>query len=853
MMFLGRKHCRLKLCALGGGRSALRQCFAAGSIPVNTDTKIMTSSSNFIDVAIALPVYNTFTYSIPANLSELVSIGKRVLVPFGRRRVTGYMLGYCQEDHQKEIKHILDVLDETPLFPASQIPFFKWTADYYLHPIGDVIKSALPKGLNLYDFVVIAITAKGRHALDADSVTPLEREVLSVLEKNPLRFKSLCRILHQDIPNALIYAMERRGLIVSKRELKSQTVKTKMERYASLCSSDAAAEMLSAPRRKIIATLQEKGEMPVRSLKKVVPSAARILNSLAKAGYVSMVNKRVYRDPFGEPIRPDKAHILTGEQQNVVSKITKHLGKGFATCLLTGVTGSGKTEVYMQLAAEAVKQGFPVLVLVPEIALISQMERRFRARFGECIAVLHSGLSAGERYDQWLRITRQEVTIAIGARSAVFAPFADTGLIIVDEEHDTSYKQDSGLHYNARDLAVVRAKLNNGIAVLGSATPSLQSYHNVITKKFMQATLQQRVEKRPLPEITVVDLRNSRDTRGFRRFITPVLHKAITETLQNGEQVLLFLNRRGFAGYPVCSVCGESIKCKNCDIALTMHQDSNAYKCHYCGFTLSAATHCSSCRSDKIRLLGLGTEKVEAAVKALFPEARVARMDRDTTARKGSIIKLLKELREHTIDIMVGTQMVAKGHDYPNITLVGIICADLSLNFPDFRAGERTFQILAQVAGRAGRGEIPGRVILQTYNPDHFSIQSATEQDFKQFYNQEISFRQALDYPPFSRMVQLKIAGKDAEKTRQQALDIGNLCDVLLKNDTQLKKHIEILGPVEAPLPKIARRYRWQVLLKSQKVKSLHRLLYRLLFENKKIVSNRSVKVVVDVDPYFMM
>jgi len=813
----------------------------------------MTSSPTYIDVAIALPVYNTFTYSVPENLAKLVSIGKRVLVPFGRRRVTGYMLGYCQDDHQKDIKHVLDVLDEEPLFPASLIPFFKWTADYYLHPIGDVIKSALPKGLNLYDFVVIAITAKGEHALGVDSVTPLEKDILNLLTKNPLRFKNLCRTLNQDLPNSLIYAMERRGLIVGKRELKGQTVKPKTERYVSLLSSDVAAEMLSAPRRKIIAALQEKGEMSVQSLKAVVPSAPRIINSLEKAGYISIFKKEVYRDPFGEPISPDNAHILTGEQQKVVSRITKFLGKGFSTCLLTGVTGSGKTEVYMQLAAEAVKQGFSVLVLVPEIALISQMERRFRARFGECIAVLHSGLSAGERYDQWLRITRQEVTIAIGARSAVFAPFADTGLVIVDEEHDTSYKQDSGLRYNARDLAVVRAKLNNGIAVLGSATPSVQSYHNVITKKFMQATLKQRVEKRPMPEITVVDLRKSRDTRGFRRFITPQLQKAIAETLQNGEQALLFLNRRGFASYPVCSACGESIKCKNCDIALTMHQDTNVYKCHYCGFTMSSTAHCTSCRSDKIMLLGLGTEKVEAAVKALFPEARVARMDRDTTSRKGSIIKLLKELRNQTIDIMVGTQMVAKGHDYPNITLVGIICADLSLNFPDFRAGERTFQLLAQVAGRAGRGEIPGRVILQTYNPNHFSILSAKDQDFKKFYNQEIRFRQTLNYPPFSRMVQLKISGKDEKKTRQQALGIGNLCDVLLNNDTQLKKSIEVLGPIEAPLPRIAGRYRWQILLKSHKVKPLHQLLHRLLFENKKKISNRSVKVVVDVDPFFMM
>jgi len=813
----------------------------------------MTPSAAYIDVAIALPVFKTFTYGVPENLVPQVSIGKRVLVPFGRRRVTGYILGSGRDNRPKDIKLVLDVLDETPLFPASMIPFFRWTSDYYVHPIGDVIKNALPKGLNLYDYVLLGITETGEQVLCEDSVTPLEKDILNLLTENPCRFKTLCRSLNQDIPNSLIYAMERRGLIAGQRKLKGGTVKPKMERHVSLLDSEASTEMLSAARRKIMAAIRDNGEISVQRLKTLVPSAPRIINSLAKAGYVSIFKKRVYRDPFGEPIRPDNAHTLTGEQKRVVAKVLKFIGKEFATCLLSGVTGSGKTEVYLQLTAEAVRRGFSVLILVPEIALISQMESRFRARFGECIAVLHSGLSAGERYDQWLRIARQEVAIAIGARSAIFAPFSGTGIIIVDEEHDTSYKQDSGLRYNARDLAVVRAKLNNGIALLGSATPSVQSYYNVMTKKFRPATLKERVEKRPLPSITVVDLRKSRDTRGIRRFITPKLQRALEETLQKGEQALLFLNRRGFASYPVCAACGESIRCKHCDIALTMHQEAKAYKCHYCGFTLSSTARCSGCRSSKIRLLGLGTEKVEAAVKALFPDARVARMDRDTTSRKGSIIKLLKALRNQTVDIMVGTQMIAKGHDYPNITLVGIICADLSLNFPDFRACERTFQLLAQVAGRAGRGDRPGRVILQTYNPDHFSILAATEQDFKKFYNQEIRFRQALNYPPFSRMVQLKISGKDEQKTRRHATSIGNLCHALIRNDSRLVKEIEVLGPIEAPLPKIAGRYRWQILLKGHKVKPLHRLLHRLIHDNKATMSSRNVKVAVDIDPFFMM
>jgi primosomal protein N' (replication factor Y) len=813
----------------------------------------MASSLTFIEVAIALPVYNTYTYSVPETLHELVATGKRVLVPFGRRRVTGYILGSAKDADQEGIKTVLDILDENPLFPSSMTPFFRWTADYYLHPIGDVIKCALPGGLTLYDFFTIAITEKGEDALLNNSAASFENQILNRLKTGPCRFKDLNKDLNHHIPNALIHSMEKRGIIVCDRTLKGGATKPKMERYVSLLASDISMEQLSDSRKKIIETLKTCDEISVKKLQERVPSASRLIKSLESDGHVLIFQKKVYRDPFGEPISPDTAHTLTEEQKNVIHTVTESLGRKFTTCLLAGVTGSGKTEVYMQLAATTISMGHSVLVLVPEIALISQMERRFRARFGECVAVLHSGLSAGERYDQWMRIACHEAMITIGARSAVFAPFEKIGIIIVDEEHDPSYKQEGGLRYNARDLAVVRAKLNHGVALLGSATPSIQSYYNTTIEKFKAVTLKNRIEKRPLAEITVVDLCKIRDSRGIRRFITPELHREMKATLDRGEQVLLFLNRRGFASYPVCSACGSAIRCKNCDISLTLHQKINAYKCHYCGYTSASTSHCTSCGSGKILQLGMGTEKVEAAVTSLFPDARTTRMDRDTTQRKGSILKMLKGLRNQTIDILVGTQMVAKGHDFPNITLVGIICADLSLNFPDFRAGERTFQLLAQVAGRAGRGAAPGRVILQTYNPNHFAILSATHQDFEAFYNQEISFRKSLNYPPFSRMVQLKISGKDREKTRQHAQAIGTLCHILKKNNHSFLKSVEILGPIEASLPKIAKRYRWQILLKCPSIKQLHRFLHQIWFENKANISTRDVNVVLDVDPFSMM
>jgi len=769
--------------------------------------------------------------------------------------VTGYILGSCKKTTRSEIeiKSILDILDEKPLFPSSIVPFFRWISEYYIYPIGEVIKSALPSGLNLYEYAVISITEDGKNVLKDNSVPPIQREILSSLESESCRQKNLCKIINKNIPNSLIQTMENLGLIISKRELKGGRTRPKLERYVLLTSSEIAIKELSAPKMKIIDALKEEGELSVKKLKELVPSALGLIKSLENKGYISTIKKRVYRDPFGESIETDSAHILTKEQEQAISKVVTSLNKEFSTFLLAGVTGSGKTEVYMRIAAEAIKKNCKVLVLVPEIALISQMERRFRARFGECIAVLHSGLSAGERYDQWMRIASGEATIAIGARSAIFAPFDNVGIIIVDEEHDTSYKQEGGLCYNARDLAVVRAKLNNGVALLGSATPSIQSYYNVTINKFTELTLRKRIKKRPLPEITIIDLRKIRDYRGVKKFISSELHEAMKETLERGEQILLFLNRRGFASFPVCASCGKAIRCKNCDISLTFHKGANAYKCHYCGFTLASTSNCPTCGSAGIKLLGLGTEKIEAAVKSLFPDAKTARMDRDTTTRKGSVLKLLKGLKNNTIDILVGTQMIAKGHDFPNITLVGIICADLSLSLPDFRAGERTFQLLAQVSGRAGRGNVPGRVILQTFNPEHFSILSAKTQDFKVFYNKEIHFRKSLRYPPFSRMVQIKISGNDKEKTRQHALAVGNLCNTLKNNNKSFIKTIEVLGPIEAPLPRIAKQYRWQILLKSLSVKELHSLIHLMMFRNSSKFYRQKVKVVVDMDPFFMM
>jgi len=824
---------------------------------VMTTLSDQSKSCSFVEVAAALPVYCTYTYSVPDHLRSLAVSGKRVLAPFGHRKITAYILGFDDRIPDIHVKAILDILDEKPLFPHNMIPFFKWMAQYYKCPIGEVIKTALPGGLNLYEHKMVEMTGQGQSALELNLPSPEETKILQLLCRlnKPASMNQLNRLLKQTISPVLTQGMEAHGWINTRKILRGGTTKHRTVKYVSLMDSNHLwkGKKIGSAKEKLLDMVKEHGEMSLEVLKENFSSVNRHVKDLQKDGILSVLLKKEYRDPLGGSIAKDCPPKLNREQEEVVSNVLEKAADGFGTFLLTGVTGSGKTEVYLHLADEIISQGKSVLILVPEIALISQMVRRFRARFGDSLAVLHSGLSDGERFDQWDKIASEKVRIAIGARSAIFAPFQNPGLIIVDEEHDTSYKQETRFRYNARDLAVVRAKQNDCIAILGSATPSVQSYYNVKTGKYQELVLKHRIEKRPLATTTIVDLRGKQSGRGFKRFIAPELFKAMKETLAKKEQVLLFLNRRGFASYPVCATCGAALKCKNCEITLTLHKSVNCFKCHFCGYSAASSSNCPACGSSNIMHLGLGTEKVEEIVKSMFPDARTVRMDHDTTRRKGALLNILRDLKNQKIDILIGTQMVAKGHDFPNITLVGIVCADLSLSFPDFRAGERTFQVLTQVAGRAGRGQIPGEVILQTYNPNHFSILAARDQDFKRFYNHEINFRKVLSYPPFSRLVQLSISGKDKQQTKVFAVDFGDFLKNLQHSDLLFTNNVEIFGPIEAPMSKIAQNYRWQILLKSIKSMPLHGFVNRLVHQNSTWLNNRLVKVAIDIDPYMML
>ena len=811
------------------------------------------SKENIIEVAVALPVHGTFTYAVPDNLAGMTATGKRIIVPFGRRRTTGYVLGAPDEPGDMNLKKILDVLDSSPLFPASMVPFFKWISDYYMYPIGQVIQHALPGGLTAAEQNVLAITPRGCRFLVQGIMTATEKKVLSALQKEPLGLRTLEKRIRQPLPRAITIAMLDRGWISREKKLKGGQTQPRTEKFVSLPEKKIDPEKLSQTRKKIIACLEGKHDVSLKELKNIVPTAPQIVKAMASSGQVRVDQRQVYRDPFGEPVQRETPPILTPEQKQIVTRVQAGMGEAFAPFLLVGVTGSGKTEVYLQLARNAINRGLSVIILVPEIALISQMERRFRSRFGDQIAILHSGLSPGERYDQWLRLAAGEINIAIGARSAIFAPLENIGLIVVDEEHDASYKQDNALRYNARDLAIVRAKQHNAVALLGSATPSIQSYHNMLTGKYTRLDLTKRIMERRLPDITIVDLCGMRDQRGYRRYFSRDLLLELENTLQHNEQAILFLNRRGFASLPICGACGKPLQCKNCDISLTYHQRLNAYRCHYCGFSMAGGADCPSCGLAEIRHLGFGTEKIEAIVRDLYPDKIIARMDRDTIGHKGAILKILKGLKDGAIDVLIGTQMVAKGHDFPNITLVGVICADLSLSFPDFRAGEQTFQLLAQVSGRAGRGERPGKVILQTYNPEHFSILCAKHQDVHQFYDQEITFRKALNYPPFSRMIQIILSGRNKAEVQSHALAIGKACDALFRNHASYRNAIVMMGPIEAPYAKIAARYRWQILFKGQQTGQLHQYVRELMSRNPALMNNRQVKTTIDIDPVFMM
>lgn len=750
------------------------------------------NSPNIIEVAVPLPLDATFHYALPAELASGDLIGKRVLVPFGRRTLTGYVIGAVDQSSE-EVKDISSVLDPEPLFTPGELEFFRWASGYYLFPLGEVIRAALPAGIN------ISSRKKGE--------LPRER--------------------------ADGAADDLRGGKRAKTELF----------YRVTDPLPQEVKLRDKPAR-IVAFLTIQGEAPASQLRREFEADSALLKRLREKGFVEVTEREVYRDPFREEqFRRDSPPVLNESQSVALGLLAAALERhAFTPFLLHGVTGSGKTEVYLHAIEQAIARGRTALVLVPEIALTPQLVRRFKCRFDRGIAVLHSGLSDGERFDEWRRIRRGEAAIVIGARSAIFAPLERIGIIVVDEEHDGSYKQSEGFRYNARDLALVRGKMERACVILGSATPLVTSYHAAQTGKLGYLSLPHRVRNLPMPMVTLLDARGKKGET-----FLPELVASLGENLAMGGQTLLFLNRRGFATFLICGDCGHVLRCPNCSITLTYHQRRGKHFCHYCDFSIPAPSVCPECMSPAITLLGRGTERVEEEVRELFPAARVSRMDRDTTTGRGGHARVLKGVDDGSIDILVGTQMIAKGHDFPGVTLVGVISADATLNLPDFRSGERTFQLISQVIGRAGRGDAPGKVLIQTLEPDHYAVQTAATHDFAGFYTTELEFRLDAGYPPFAHLASLVLSGTAAEAVEKGAESAAALLVGIKK---ELRSRVEILGPVIAPLGKIRGRYRRQILLKSAGRTDLHRLLAGF---RGRIALPSVVRLSIDIDPVEML
>jgi primosomal protein N' (replication factor Y) len=741
-----------------------------------------------IEVVVPLPVDRTFHYSVPESLRSSVRPGVRVLVPFGRRKLTGYVLGSATPV-SGELKDIIEILDSEPLFTTREIAFYRWIASYYLYPLGEVIKTALPSGIN--------IESRRKTVTGEDGSLSIEEHLTTG-----------------------------KGI--------------RRERFYHAAPDAADSSGIRGMGARILLFLLENGGTSRAKINELFLNPSAPLKRLTELGLVTFEEREVYRDPFREEtVAVETSLSLNDHQAAAFSRIAETVSAGeFSPFLLHGVTGSGKTEVYLHAIDHTLSQGKRALVLTPEIALTPQLVRRFRGRFSEGIAVLHSGLSLGERYDEWRRIRRGEVDIVIGARSAIFAPLDNLGIIVVDEEHEASYKQSEGVTYNARDLALVRGKLEKATVVLGSATPLITTFHAAKEGRIHYLHLPERVQGRPMPETRILDIRKLKGVT-----FSPEMIAAIAENIEKGGQTLLFLNRRGFATFLLCKDCGHIYRCPNCSVTLTHHRAKQRHFCHYCDYSLPAPSICPECNGTDIGLFGRGTERVEDEVKELFPDARVARMDSDTTTGRGGHARILKQLENGSIDILIGTQMIAKGHDYPGVTLVGIVSADATLNIPDFRSAERTFQLVSQVMGRAGRGDSPGKVIIQGISYDHYALLRAAAHDYEGFYDEEIAFREDAGYPPFSHLAMVVISGTAEKAVEKGAQDAARS---LREERQSLKIRAEILGPAPAPLAKVRGRFRWQILLKSRNRTELKRLLHTFQREWN---PPRILRTVIDVDP----
>jgi primosomal protein N' (replication factor Y) len=801
----------------------------------------------YCDVSLPVPLDQSFTYRLPETLRHRVRTGCRVLVPFGTRKLTGVVVKVHDQPPGGPLKEVLRLVDEEPVLDSELLALGSWISQYYCAPLGEVLRSMTPLSGEVRKTRQYSLTDSGRDAARQLVLGATEEDaavqVLQLLEARPLSSS----YLEKKLPNAarVIRSLEKKGFIeIENLEAPRDPLRASATRLrASWLAVVPDDVKLTKRERELHAFLElHPGTHNLAELEASVTGASQAARSLARRKVITLEPE----SPTGVFQSEGPPRTLNPHQLETYQQIEAALRGGkFHTFLLQGVTGSGKTEVYLRSIDACLALGRSALLLVPEIALTPAVAGDFFHRFGDRVAILHSAFHDAERAEQWRRIRAGLATVVVGTRSGVFAPVKNLGLVVIDEEHDASYKQQETPRYNGRDVAIVRAQGAGAVAILGSATPSLESRYNVQRGKYTLLTLPERIEKRPMPDVEVIDMRQEfLETRKLATFSRRLVDM-IAERLEKGEQTMLLLNRRGFSSFVACRACGEKLECVNCAVTLTYHRRDRRMLCHYCNYAQKVPAVCPKCGSEYLNFIGTGSEKVEEELHRDFPTARIARMDRDTVSGKRHFETILHGFREGDSDILVGTQMIAKGHDIPNVTLVGIVSADVGLGLPDFRAAERTFQLLTQAAGRAGRGDLPGIVLIQTINPEHYAIRYASEQNYDGFYEKEIQFRKLMRYPPFAALANVLVRSQKQEEALEMSTELGRMLD-------PAPEGLKILGPAEAPVPKLKSEFRYQLLIKAADRKRLNETLREL----RRFTQERKwgpTALVIDVDPLTLL
>jgi primosomal protein N' (replication factor Y) len=818
------------------------------SLPSSSDM------AQFCDVALPVPLHSTFTYKA-AN--DFLKVGARVLVPFRKLRLAGVVVRLHDIAPPIEAKSLIEVLDPAPVLDPTLLRLGEWIAHYYIAPLGEVYRAMLPLGAEIKRIREIRITEKGMEALYRSAREGSSRRTRKSVDEQMVELAVLNYLADGEqvreervraltgATGAVLDDLLRRGWI-ERHDASQARDATRLSRVAVLKNGTGT---LNLNQQAIVSTLAAAGGRASFEKLRLVKLPRTTLKTLIRRGIVEVVAEPVsfsistLKPASRSPVALDFNAAQRSALQQILHSVEQ---RKFSVSLLHGVTGSGKTAVYLAAMKAVLGAGRSAIMLVPEIGLTPAVAAQLHQTFGDEVAILHSALTDAERAEQWHRIQRGQARAVVGTRSAVFAPVSDLALIVVDEEHDGSYKQEETPRYNARDVAVMRAKMSDATVILGSATPSLESFRNSQSGKYQLIELADRVEQRPLPEVEIVDMRQEFLETGQSPVISRKLAAEIGERLARREQIIVLLNRRGYAPIVLCRSCGETVQCSNCAIALTHHKRERRLQCHYCGYMQPVPQRCSNCDSEYVYFIGAGSEKLEELLHSMFPQARIGRLDRDTVRNRHDFERVLGAFHAGDLDLLVGTQMIAKGHDVHGVTLVGVVGADAALGFPDFRAAERTFQLLAQVAGRAGRGASPGKVILQALFPEHYAVQFAARHDYAGFYDKELRFRTWMQYPPFSALANVLIRSEKLEKTLRWAGLLGQWFEKMPRDG------IRVLGPAAAPILRLKRDYRYHFILKSKSREKLNAVLRAMLAYAIEQKIPRS-SLVIDVDALSLM